>query len=156
MLFISIGPSIDVYSIWYKNWNKQRFFWTYGPSLTAMKTKHLSKYKNTRIFTVALSFSYFGGFFYSDWRIFKQLNSNYFPVFSINLCRGHVKSHTKFGPDRFSRFDVYWIQTDDQKLSWIQTKSYLGYKPKVIFHMIDQIKVTFWFKLAHPVKEIVS
>ena len=25
---------------------------------------------------------------------------------------GHVRSHTKFGPDRFSRFDVYWTQTD--------------------------------------------
>ena len=24
---------------------------------------------------------------------------------------GHVRSHTKFGPNRFSRFDVYWIQT---------------------------------------------
>ena len=23
-------------------------------------------------------------------------------------------SHTKFGPDRFSRFDVYWIQTNKQ------------------------------------------
>ena len=22
--------------------------------------------------------------------------------------------HTKFGPDRFSRFDVYWIQKDRQ------------------------------------------
>ena len=22
--------------------------------------------------------------------------------------------HKKFGPDRFSRFDVYWIQTDRQ------------------------------------------
>ena len=27
---------------------------------------------------------------------------------------GHVMSHKKFGPDRFSRFDVYWIQTDRQ------------------------------------------
>jgi len=27
---------------------------------------------------------------------------------------GHVMSHKKFGPDRFSRFDVYWIQTDKQ------------------------------------------
>ena len=153
MLFISIGPSIDVYSIWYKNWNKQRFFWTYGPSLTAMKAKHLSEYKNTRIFTVALSFSYFGGFFYSDWRIFKQLNSNYFPVFSpqlwcsINLCRGHVKSHTKFGPDQFSRLDVYWIQTDDQKLSWIQTKSYLGYKPKVILDTNQKLSSTWLIRL---------
>ena len=24
-------------------------------------------------------------------------------------------SHKKFGPDRFSRFDVYWIQTNRQK-----------------------------------------
>ena len=23
-------------------------------------------------------------------------------------------SHTKFGPDRFCRFDVYWIQTNKQ------------------------------------------
>ena len=32
----------------------------------------------------------------------------------INLPWGHVMSHKKFGPDRFSRFDVYWIQTDKQ------------------------------------------
>ena len=25
-----------------------------------------------------------------------------------------MKSHTKFGPDEFSRYDVYWIQTDRQ------------------------------------------
>ena len=31
---------------------------------------------------------------------------------SINLPWGHVMSHKKFGPDRFSRFDVYWIQTN--------------------------------------------
>ena len=33
---------------------------------------------------------------------------------SINLPSGHVMSHTKFGPDRFSRLDVYWIQTNRQ------------------------------------------
>ena len=32
----------------------------------------------------------------------------------INLPCGHVMSHKKFGPDRFSRFDVYWIQTNKQ------------------------------------------
>ena len=32
----------------------------------------------------------------------------------INLPCGHVMSHIKFGPDRFSRFDVYWIQTNRQ------------------------------------------
>ena len=25
-----------------------------------------------------------------------------------------MMSHKKFGPDRFSRFDVYWTQTDKQ------------------------------------------
>ena len=33
---------------------------------------------------------------------------------SINLPWGHVRSHKKFGPDRFSRFGVYWIQTSKQ------------------------------------------
>ena len=32
----------------------------------------------------------------------------------INLPWDHVMSHKKFGLDRFSRFDVYWIQTDKQ------------------------------------------
>ena len=31
-----------------------------------------------------------------------------------NLPWYHMMSHKKFGPDRFSRFDVYWIQTDRQ------------------------------------------
>ena len=31
---------------------------------------------------------------------------------SINLPWGHVMSHKKFGPDWFSCFDVYWIQTN--------------------------------------------
>ena len=31
---------------------------------------------------------------------------------SINLPWGHARSHTKFGPDRFNRLDVYWIQTN--------------------------------------------
>ena len=26
-----------------------------------------------------------------------------------------MRSHTKFGPDGFSRFDVFWIQTNKQK-----------------------------------------
>ena len=29
---------------------------------------------------------------------------------SINLPWGHVRFHTKFGPNRFTRFDVYWIK----------------------------------------------
>ena len=33
---------------------------------------------------------------------------------STNLHWGHARSPNKFGPNRFSRFDVYWIQTDRQ------------------------------------------
>ena len=32
---------------------------------------------------------------------------------SINLTWGHPRSHTKVGPDRFNRFDVYLIQTNN-------------------------------------------
>ena len=32
----------------------------------------------------------------------------------INLPWGHVRSKKKFGPDGFSRFDVYRIQTNKQ------------------------------------------
>ena len=31
---------------------------------------------------------------------------------SIKLLWGHVRSNKKFGPVRYSRFDVYWIQTN--------------------------------------------
>ena len=34
----------------------------------------------------------------------------------LNLPRGHVKSHTKFGPNLFSHFNVYWIQTNRQAM----------------------------------------
>ena len=33
---------------------------------------------------------------------------------AINLLWGPVRSHTQFGPDRFTRFDGYWIQTNRQ------------------------------------------
>ena len=33
---------------------------------------------------------------------------------TINLPWGPLRPHTKFGPDRLSRFDVYWIQTNKQ------------------------------------------
>ena len=50
------------------------------------------------------------------------LLGHFAPIFYLNcehvlfvyIC-GHVMSHKKFGPDRFSRFDAYWIQTDRQK-----------------------------------------
>jgi len=55
-------------------------------------------------------------------RIFKNLNfftklktfkTHFLKFLSfINLPCGHVMSHKKIGPDRFSRFDVYWIKTN--------------------------------------------
>ena len=32
----------------------------------------------------------------------------------VSLPWGHMRSHKKCGPDRFSRFDVYFLQTDRQ------------------------------------------
>ena len=54
----------------------------------------------------------------------------------------HVMSHTKFGPDRFSRFDVYWIQTKKQtdrqakfiyrsKIALIGVQSFANEHPKI-------------------------
>ena len=33
---------------------------------------------------------------------------------SLNLPWGHARSHKKCVPNRFSHFDVYWIQTEKQ------------------------------------------
>ena len=35
---------------------------------------------------------------------------------SINFSWKHMRYHKKFGPDRFSRFDIYSIQTNKQYL----------------------------------------
>ena len=69
---------------------------------------------------IILVLNNFCGFFFSNWRIKKRK----IPTFSSNICLkfwwsinlpwGHERSHTKFGPDRFSRFDVYCIQTHIQ------------------------------------------
>ena len=44
-----------------------------------------------------------------------------------------MRSHKKFGPDRFGRFDVYWIQTNistekqtDKPNLYIDNKEYKG------------------------------
>jgi len=53
----------------------------------------------------------------------------------INLPWGRVRSHTKFGPDRFSRFDVYWIQTNihPDKLNLYKTRLLGRFSP--IFYL---------------------
>ena len=45
----------------------------------------------------------------------KKLLIQIFEILSfINLPWGHERCHKKCGPDRFSRVDVYWIQTNRQ------------------------------------------
>jgi len=44
----------------------------------------------------------------------------------VNLPWGYVRSHTKFGSDRFSWFEVYWIQTNNKQtiiITWVVTKN---------------------------------
>ena len=67
------------------------------------KTKNFADFqqKNSWIFKIFKKSNFDGGKFLIIWS-------------SINLPWGHVMSPKKFGPDRFSRFDVYWIQTDTQ------------------------------------------
>ena len=44
-------------------------------------------------------------------------------IICIYLPWGHVRSHTKFGLGRFSRFDVYWIQICKQTNKQIDTQA---------------------------------
>ena len=67
-----------------------------------VKQKQTNKfYKNNRVFSkfseIKICYSL----------IFENLSS-------INLPWGHARTHKKIGPDQFSRFSVYWIQTNRQ------------------------------------------
>ena len=57
-------------------------------------------------------------FFFVDFQNFTKIEECWrqlFVILSIHKpSLGHVRFHTKSGPNRFSRFDVYWIQTDRQ------------------------------------------
>ena len=83
----------------------------------------LFKRKILKLLTIAMkfghfkSFSIFGGFSSLIWRIQKKYP--FCRIFFKFWCFiyppwSHVRSHTKFGPDRFIRFDVYRTQTDRQ------------------------------------------
>ena len=51
-------------------------------------------------------------------------------------------SHKKFGPDRFSRFDVYWIQTNKQ--TPIQAKFIYGYtKSRRLYNLYNSKSIIF-------------
>ena len=69
----------------------------------------------------------------------------------INLPWDHMMSHKKFGPDRFSRFDVYWIQTDRQTDKQTD-KPNLYIDLKKIMFSISLEKILFlWVLIFHDV-----
>ena len=76
-----------------------------------------------------------------DFKNFQKSNfdgGKFLKIRSINLSWGHVMSHKKFGPDRFSRFDVYWIQTDGQTDRQTDRQAKFIYRFEVIFLGIHQ------------------
>ena len=91
---------------------------------TGKQTPRQAKYKNTKLLRALSSIFYFNsGHFLLVYIVkhkpkkvadfIKKKFTGFLKFWlPINLPWGHVKSHTQFGPDRFSRFDVYWIQTD--------------------------------------------
>ena len=68
-----------------------------------------------QLLIVALSVSIFSSYSKIKQKRFADLIIFFWRIFKPFLgSRDDVRSHTKFWPDRFSRFDVYWIQTDRQ------------------------------------------
>ena len=80
---------------------------------------------------------------------------------SMNLPWGYARSHTKFGPDQFNRFDVYWIQTNKQtnKQTYRQAKFIYRFwnykfklpkpdKKKLSFKVFDQVRLFNLFILS--------
>ena len=59
----------------------------------------------------------FHNIFFSHFPKFYK-NKKTFKLFKILIIHkpslGHVRSYTIFGPDRISRFDVFWMQTEKQ------------------------------------------
>ena len=64
---------------------------------------------------------------------------------------GNVRSHTKFRPDRFSRCDVYWLQTN--KCPPIQAKFIYRYRSRIIYGAF-LIPRFIWFAMAAVILKI--
>ena len=79
------------------------FFFVYILKQRRKKFRGLLK-KNSRIFKIFKNFTKI--------KTFKHKFLKFWSF--IKLPWGHVMSYTKLGPDRFSRYDVYWIQANRQ------------------------------------------
>jgi len=62
-----------------------------------------------------------------------------------------VRSHKKFGPDRFSRFDVYWIQTNRQTDKQTDRQAKFIYRfLNIWFFSIDVNNIHIWNNVYLP------
>ena len=59
-------------------------------------------------------------------------------------------SHKKFGPDRFSRFDVYWIQTNKQTNK--QTNRQTDRQAKFIYRFIHIYEEIYTITTTDPLQ----
>ena len=55
--------------------------------------------------------------FFTKIKTFKHKFLNFYHSLTFRP-RGHPRSHKKIGPDRLSRFDVYWTQTNKPKIDY--------------------------------------
>ena len=62
-------------------------------------------------------------------------------------------SHKKFGPDRFSRFDVYWIQTNRQTDRQTNRQAKFIYRC-VVFLGSPFIPTEIILKRGYPLKKL--
>ena len=87
------------------------YWWKSGITIFAFGNISSIKQKQTKVCGFHNIFCASSKFYKS-----KKLLINKFLKFwsSINIPCGHVRSHTKFELDWFSRFDVYWILTNKQ------------------------------------------
>ena len=90
-----------------------------APTAYPSRTPRISKYYNYEHFLLYIhcetkTKTKFAVFKKKSW-IFTFNEFLKFLLF-INLPWVHVRSHPKFGPDWFSRFDVYWTQTGKQSI----------------------------------------
>ena len=80
---------------------------------------------------------------------------------SINLPKGHVRSHTNFGPDRFSRFDVYWPDIRKQTNTQTDTQTskettYIDFLDFPVYKNVFEKEIVFFIQIWCVTKSQIS